>query len=155
MSAMDPLVQRLGMKPKVQAGRNNAGWTIHIAAPPGFSTKIDVAPEDVLEWYVTVFDGTGAQVWNDWSDYLGYEKHQDPAAELKVMIEEIEWFVTTMVDVKGFRVWSEPVIRKFGITFGRTKVAEWLRNERWQRVALSDGDVDALFPPLVRDRQIA
>ena len=127
---------------------------MRLAAPAGFSTEIHIAPEDVLEWYVTVYSQARVPVWSDWSDYLGYEKNQDPATELVAMVSDIEWFVDTMTRTKGFRVWSEPVFRKFGITMGRYKVAEWLRNDRWQRVALSDVD-DRSLPRLVRDRQIA
>ena len=154
MATVEPLIQRLRSKPGIQTSQVNDAWKVRFAAPAGFFTELTIA-EEAIEWFVTVHSEAGAPVWSDWCDYLGYEKNQDPAKELAAMVSDIEWFVDTMAEVKGFRVWSEPVFRKFGITLGRHKVAEWLRHDRWQRVALSDVDLDSSLPPMVRERQIA
>jgi hypothetical protein len=69
------------------------------------------------------------------------------------MSEHIEWFITTILRVGGFRVWSEAVFRLLGLDLFRMNVAEWLRDGRWEVVELSDDP--SRLPPLRRDRRVA
>ena len=133
MSLITDLVDELRSDLGVQGAEDTPGFRLILAAPPGFSTEVTIAPEGVFEWYVTVFDATGDKVWSDWTEH--YAKNPDPAELTAEMVSHIRAFVKTMAEVEDFRVSTRPAIRIFGFTFGRMTVAEWLRGGEWHSVA--------------------
>ena len=134
MSLLTDLVEELRCDLGVHSAEDTAAFRLILAAPPGFSTEVTIAPESVLEWYVKVFDTAGDEVWSDWHDYLGYAKNEDRDELTAVMVRDIRDFMRTMAEVEDFRVSTWPIFRVFGFTFGRMKVAEWLRGGEWHSV---------------------
>ena len=134
MSLITDLVDELRADLGVQSAEDTPAFRLILAAPPGFSTEVTIAPESVLEWYVTVFDATGDEVWSTWHDYRGYDKNEDPAELMADMVSDIRAFAKTMTEVEDFRVSTRPVLGIFGFTFGRMTIAEWLRGGEWYPV---------------------
>jgi hypothetical protein len=132
MSLITDLVDELRSDLGVQSAEDTPGFRLILAAPPGFSTEVKIAPEGVFEWYVKVFDAAGDEVWSDWMEH--YAKNPDPAELMAEMVSEIGAFVKTMAEVEDFRVSTSPIFRIFGFTFGRLTVAEWLRGGEWHPV---------------------
>ena len=132
MSLITDLVDELRSDLGVQTPGDTLAWKMILAAPPGFTTEVTIAPEGVFEWYVTVFDAAGDEVWSDWMEH--YAKNPDPAELMAEMVSEIRAFVNTMAEAEHFRVSTRPVLGIFGFTFGRLTVAEWLRGGEWHPV---------------------
>jgi hypothetical protein len=135
MSLITDLVDELRSDLEVQSAEDTLEFGFILAAPPGFSTQVTIAPEGVLEWYVKVFDAAGDTVWSAWMEH--WVENTDPA-ELteEAMVRCIREFVRTMAEVEDFRVSTRPIFRILGFAVGRLKVAEWLREGEWHPVSL-------------------
>jgi len=130
---MDDLIQRLAGIPNARVDTGPSSWTIRFAKPGALEVEV-IVPHSVLEWFVTVRDASGAELWSDWMDYAGYvaRTEEQPEQMASAMAGDIECFVTTLAAADDFRVTSNRIL---GVLPRRT--AEWRISGQWQAVALA------------------
>jgi hypothetical protein len=130
---MNQLAERLAAIPDAQIDRGPSSWTMRLSKSESLHFEIQV-PYSVLEWYASVRDASGTELWSDWMDYAGYvpKNQENPKLLAAQMERDIEWFVTTLAAAEDFRVTSR---RELSILPRRA--AEWLVSGEWRLVALT------------------
>ena len=100
-------------------------WEMTIKKPEGFTVEITV-PKSVFEWFVTVTDPQGHEVWKDWNEHyaLARETRDQLAAE---MARDIQTFIDRVV-ARSFRTEAK----------GDGENLEWLLEGNWREVSLYD-----------------
>jgi len=125
------LIDRLRRFPGVQVADGEAQWTVRLAKGDGREFEI-VVPHQALEWFVSVRNAEGVELWSDWQDYVGYTPARPLAQLASEMRADVEWFANAALAAEGFRVVSR---RWLWILGGRE--AEWCFAGRWRPVCMS------------------
>jgi hypothetical protein len=99
-----------------------AAWSVRIPKP---ELVIEVAiPRDVSEWFVTVTDPSGQELWHDWMDY--YSTAGETRGQLAADMErDLRWFIdhAAASAVRINRSCADSIL-------------EWQIDDRWRQISL-------------------
>jgi hypothetical protein len=132
---MHELIESLGRVPGARIEAAPSHWTIRVSKPRNVELEI-LVPRDVLEWFITARDASGAEVWSDWVDYTGYvPKREENLDQLASdMRRDVEEFVKRLVAADDFRVTTKADRISFGRFRSNLDEAEWRIDGQWQPV---------------------
>jgi hypothetical protein len=87
MDSRHTLIDQLRHRSGVSVEEDASAWLVHI--PKGAERCEITIPKDVFEWFASVKDVEGKEVWSDWMDYYD----ASPEVLERQMKEDISSFI--------------------------------------------------------------
>jgi hypothetical protein len=131
---MRELINRIAQASNARVEAGASSWTVRVPKRSDLVFEV-VVPHDVLEWFISIRDPAGRELWSDWMDYAGYipSAVEDRSALALEMERDIEWFVSTPIAAEDVRITRGRLMLVW-----RRSGAEWCIDGRWQPVSMTD-----------------